>query len=322
MGGLEFAKAVLEGEAWLPTPLLPAQSLGRRLGIELWLKREDCTPIGSFKLRGALVAAARLAGGLSDAGVYAASAGNYGRAVAMAGQRHGIKVTVVVPQGATPSKIDRIRTGGAQVVVYGEDFDEAKEFARVTASDTGAEFWEDGVLEEMALGAATIATELLDHPGRWDRVLVPVGNGSLIKGVASVFKDRSPDTVVTGLVSTGAPSMAYAIQGRRWDEETAVQTVADGLSVRVPIRAIVEEIRPIVSDMWLVDEQRLLPAVKTLMEVEQVMVEPSAAITVAGLVEHRAELEGARVAAILTGAHLRPSLFTEVARSESLLPTS
>ena len=316
---VDFAQRVLADEPWLPTPLLRAHGLSSRVGAEVWLKREDCTPVGSFKLRGALVAAARLAGTLTPAGVYAASAGNYGLAVAMAGQRAGIKVTVVVPEDATLSKVERIRITGAQVIEHGRDFDQAKELARRTAADTGGGFWEDGVLEEMALGAGTIGLELLDHNAPWDRVLVPVGNGSLIKGIASVFKDRSPGTNITGLVSTGAPSMALGIQGRPWDEEAAIDTVADGLAVRVPIRGIVKELRDLVDDVWLVEERTLLPAVRTLIEVEQVMVEPSAAITAAALVEHRREVSGARVAMIVTGAHLRPSLLPQVVQTPGLL---
>ena len=314
----DFAQRILADEPWLPTPLLRADGLSSRVGADIWLKREDCTPVGSFKLRGALVTAARLAESVTPAGVYAASAGNYGLAVAVAGHRAGIKVTVVVPEDATPSKIERIRLTGAQVIEHGDDFDQAKDFARRTAADTGGGFWEDGVLEEMALGAGTIGLELLDHPEPWDRVLVPVGNGSLIKGIASVFKARSPGTNMTGLVSTGAPSMALGIRGQPWDEEAAIDTLADGLAVRVPIPGIVEELISLVDDVWLIDEKALVPAVRTLMEVEQTMVEPSAAITVAALAEHGHEIAGARVAMILTGAHLRPSLLQQIAESSGL----
>ena len=126
---LKFASEVLSNERWTPTPLLPATVIGNHLGCDLWLKREDCTPIGSFKLRGALVAMARLADNLPSMGVYVASAGNYGLAITVAGQKRGVPVTVVVPEGATPSKLERIRLSGGQVVVHGSDFDIAKDFA-------------------------------------------------------------------------------------------------------------------------------------------------------------------------------------------------
>ena len=319
MEGLEIAQSVLKTELWLPTPLLRATAIGDRLGMELWLKREDCTPVGSFKLRGALVAMARRADGLPGGGVCVASAGNYGLAIAVAGQRRNVDVTVVAPENATPSKLDRVRLCGAKVIQHGNDFDAAKDFARNVSASEGKAFWEDGVIEEMAFGAATIADELLDGPDPWDSVIVPVGNGSLIKGVAGVFKARSPATTVVGAVPSGAPSMASAIRGEPWDEWAAVETYADGLAVRVPINRIVEEIRPLVDDVWLVEEAALLPAVKSLIEREQVLAEPSAAITLAALAQHRAEFQGKRVVAILTGAHLRPSLLPEVVCAQGLL---
>jgi threonine dehydratase len=317
--GLEFASTVLSGEHWTPTPLLPATVIGSRLGCELWLKREDCTPIGSFKLRGALVAMARLGDDLPSKGVYVASAGNYGLAIAVAGQRRGVPVTVVVPEGATPSKLERICLSGGRVVVHGSDFDIAKDFARSEAANDGTAFWEDGVIEETAQGAATIGSEIASHSEPWDWVVVPLGNGSLIKGIASVIKARSPDTTIVAAVPSGTPAMALALRGESWDESAPVETIADGLAVRVPIKAIVAELMDLVDDVWLVDESSLLPAVKSLLELEQVVAEPSAAISIAGLADHRAEASGRRVAAVITGAHLSAGLVTEVAATDGLL---
>ena len=319
MTSLASASQILSNEPWIPTPFLPAPVLGNRLGLELWLKREDCTPVGSFKLRGALVAMARLRDQIPDAGIWVASAGNFGLAVAVAGARHGIRVSVVVPKGATPSKVERIRLAGADVTEHGDDFDEAKDFARSSASRTVAAFWEDGAVHELATGAATLAAEMLDQSGSLDCVLVPVGNGSLIKGVAGVFKDRSPDTQVVGLVASGAPAMHQAMTGSSWNEQANISTLADGLAVRVPITSIVKELESVVDDVWLVEESRLLPAVRTLLDLESILSEPSAAIALAGLAEHRATFAGKRVAMIITGAHLNASLMSEVIECDPLL---
>ncbi len=261
----EAALHVLNQEPWTPTPLLQASTIGDKLGCELWLKREDCTPIGSFKLRGALVTTAKLGGELSDAGVYVASSGNYGLAIAFAGRRRGIPVTVFVPADTTPSKIDRITLEGARVVQHGSDFDEAKAFAKSSAQTEGAGFWEDGVVEEMAYGAATIGYELLEHPEPWDYVVVPLGNGSLIKGIASAFKAQQPEARVIGVVPASAPSMALSFRGERLDESATIHTHADGLAVRVPIPEIVDELKILVDDVWLVEEADLLRAVRTLL---------------------------------------------------------
>lgn len=317
MERMESARDVLKAEPWLPTPLLPSAGAGPRLGIDLWLKREDCTPVGSFKLRGGLVAMA-LSGDDLTSGVYGASAGNYGLAVAEAGRRAGVTVTIVVPKGANPSKVQRILATGASVIEHGVDFDTAKDHARAVAADVGAAFWEDGVIEEMALGASTIGLELIESGMAWDWVLVPVGNGSLIKGIASAFRTHSPATKIIGLVSTGAPAMAAAIAGEAFDADDPTDTQADGLDVRVPIMPISRELGELVEAVWLVPEDLLIPAVRSLIDLEQVMVEPSAAITLAACVTHSEQLTGARVALILTGAHLRSSLLETVSSSPGL----
>jgi len=256
---------------------------------------------------------------VQSTGVIVASAGNYGLAIAVAGQRYNVKVTVVLPQNANPSKIDRILLTGAELIQYGEDFDEAKDYARKRAENFEIPYWEDGVIEEMALGSSTIADEILVHSLDWDYVLVPVGNGSLIKGISSVFKERSPGTTVVGLVSDAAPSMGYAFQNKPWDKSQAPSTIGDGLSVRVPIMNMVHQLQDTVDEMWIVQESLLLPAVRTLIELEQMMVEPSAAVTVAAMVERRETLKGKTVLAILTGAHLNPSLLRQTISIDSLL---
>ena len=316
---IEFAASLIEAEPWTPTPLLQAHAIGRRLDADVWLKREDCTPIGSFKLRGAITTAGALASDVPEAGVYVASAGNYGLAIVYACARYGIPVTVVAPEGATPSKLERIRLLGGTVERHGTDFDVAKGYAKEKASEAGGVFWEDGVIEEMATGAGTIATELLRDTEPWDMVVVPLGNGSLIKGIAQEMKRRSPETKIVAVVPEGAPSMAQALRGQAWDESAAVDTLADGLAVRIPIPKIVEELTGLIDDVWTVSESDILPAVKSLMELEQVLAEPSAATPIAAMADHPDEVRGKRVAAIVTGAHLSMSLLPKIATMRGLL---
>ena len=316
---IEFAASLIEAEPWTPTPLLQAHAIGRRLDADVWLKREDCTPIGSFKLRGAITTAGALASEVSAAGVFVASAGNYGLAIVYACARYGIPVTVVAPEGATPSKLERIRLLGGTVETHGLDFDVAKGYAKEKAREAGGVFWEDGVIEEMATGAGTIATELLRGTEPWDMVIVPLGNGSLIKGIAQEMKRRSPDTKIVAVVPEGAPSMAQALRGQAWDESASVDTLADGLAVRVPIPKIVEELTGLIDDVWTVSESDILPAVRSLMELEQVFAEPSAATPIAAMVGHPDEVRGKRVAAIVTGAHLSMSLLPKIATMRGLL---
>ena len=316
--GLEFAQGVLSGESWVPTPLLPASTTGSRLGAELWLKREDCTPIGSFKLRGALTTMAALGDTVPDEGVYVASAGNYGLAIAIAGQRRNVPVTVFVPEGATPSKLERIRLAGARIVVHGSDYDAANEFCYESAKRDGATVWEDALLQEMSHGAGTIGSELLDHPEPWDLIVVPLGGGSLLRGVARAIKARSPETMVVGTAPAAAPAVVQAYRGESWNEGATIESHADGLATRMPILDVVEDLKRIVDEIWLVKEANLLPAVKSLLELEQLVAEPSSAITIAGLAEHSAEVKGKRIAAVITGAYLRMELVPQVMSSDGL----
>ena len=309
---------IISNQNWTPTPFYKATSLSDKLSLNLWLKREDCTPIGSFKLRGALIAMDSLSDDIPQSGVCVASAGNYGLAISTAGEIHGINSTVFVPKNATESKVEKIRLTGARVIQKGSDFDTAKNEARKYAESNGMLFWEDGVLDEMVCGSSTIAREMIAVSKDWDYIIVPVGNGSLIKGVASEIKRILPSTKVIGLVPSGSPAMYQALTGLNWDESISPKTTADGLSVRIPIKKITQEIKPLIDDVLLIKESKLLPAVKTLIEQEQMTVETSAAICLAGISEING-LYGKNVAAIITGSHLQPNLLQKALSGKSLL---
>ena len=309
---------IISKQNWTPTPFYKATSLSNKLNLNLWLKREDCTPIGSFKIRGALIAMNSLGDSIPDTGICVASAGNYGLAISTAGQFHGIKTTVFVPENATESKVEKIRLSGATVIQKGSDFDTAKNIARKYAESNKMLFWEDGVLNEMVCGSSTIAREIISVSQDWDYIIVPVGNGSLIKGIAQEIKKTLPSTKVLGLVPSGSPAMYQALTGIDWDESASPKTTADGLSVRIPITQITEEIKPLIDDVFLIKESKLLPAVKTFIEQEQMAVETSAAICLAGITEING-LDGKNVAAIITGSHIQPRLLQEALAGKSLL---
>ena len=309
---------IISKQNWTPTPFYKATSLSHKLNLNLWLKREDCTPIGSFKIRGALIAMDSLGDSIPDTGVCVASAGNYGLAISTAGQFHGIKTTVFVPENATESKVEKIRLSGATVIQKGSDFDTAKNMARKYAESNKMLFWEDGVLNEMVCGSSTIAREIISVSQDWDYIIVPVGNGSLIKGIAQEIKKTLPSTKVLGLVPSGSPAMYQALTGIDWDESASPKTTADGLSVRIPIKQITEEIKPLIDGVFLIQESKLLPAVKAFIEQEQMAVETSAAICLAGITEING-LDGKNVAAIITGSHIQPRLLQEALAGKSLL---
>ena len=206
---------------------------------------------------------------------------------------------------------------GAKVIQQGSDFDTAKNEARIYAELNKMLFWEDGVLDEMVCGSSTIAREIIAVSKDWDYIIVPVGNGSLIKGVANEIKKALPSTKVIGVVPSGSPAMYQALTGIDWDESVSPKTTADGLSVRVPIKKITEEIKPLIDEVLLIKESKLLPAVKTLIEQEQMAVETSAAICLVGITEIN-ELRGKNIAAIITGGHIQPKLLQKALSGKSL----
>ena len=296
---------IIVKQTWTPTPFYRASSLSDKLEMDLWLKREDCTPIGSFKLRGAVLAVETHHLLLEKYGLCVASAGNYGLAMATAVSSRGIDGVVFVPENVTQSKKDSIQITGAKVIERGKDFDEAKEHAKKYSIETGMIYWEDGVIPEMVLGSQTIAQEILSVSSAWDAIVVPLGNGSLIKGIALEVRKAVLTTRIIGLVPSGSPAMWQAFNGCHYDESAEVKSIADGLSVRIPIPTITEEIRTLVDEVWLVPERMLVPAVRTFLDIERILVEPSAAICLAGILDNIHCLRSQKVATIVTGCHIQ-----------------
>lgn len=312
-------KNILTHQSWLPTPFYRSISLSEKLGIDLWLKREDCTPVGSFKLRGALLAVDKNKALLKNQGLCVASAGNYGLAMAFAASIWKYKIVVFVPENVTESKENSIKAAGAYVIKKGRDFDESKEYAKSYAQETGMVYWVDGVLPEMALGSGAIGREIINVSACWDTIIIPLGNGSLIKGIALEMRKLLPKIRIIGLVPSGSPAMWEAFHGSQGATGAETQTIADGLSVRIPIRKITEEIKGLVDDVWLVPEKMLVPAVRTFLDTERILVEPSAAITLAGIVDNISSLSGQKIATIVTGCHVQTKVLQDALLESSLL---
>ena len=196
--------ATLIDPVFLNSPQFLAESLGAQLGCRLVVKVETANPIRSFKGRGAEYLAAMLAG---QPRLVCASAGNFGQGMAFAARKRGLSLTVFAAVSANPLKIERMRALGAEVRLEGEDFDAAKLAARAFAAEAGARFVEDSRDVETAEGAGTIGIELLRWPEPFDTLLVPLGNGALLAGIARWVKAHHPATQMIGVSASGAPAM-------------------------------------------------------------------------------------------------------------------
>ncbi|SCG47603.1 threonine ammonia-lyase [Micromonospora inositola] len=289
------------------TPLLPAPWDG-----ELWLKPESLQPVGSFKLRGATHAVARLDPAARSRGVVTHSSGNHGQALAYAARAAGVACTVVVPQGAPPVKVDRIRALGAEVrlVPPARRLAEAERIA----ADTGAALVPPFDDPRIIAGQGTIGLEIVEDLPDVDVLLVPVGGGGLSSGIATAVKALRPSAAVIGvepLLAADARESLAAGEVVVWDVERTYRTSADGLRTHLSALTLAH-LRDRLDGIVTVTEEEILAAMGRLVREARLVVEPSAAVAVAARLFHRDELPPGRTVAVVTGGNVDPALLASV----------
>ena len=299
---IEEAVRVID-PAFLGSPQFEAEALGDKLGSRLVCKVETVNPIRSFKGRGTDYLLYRLRGERLE-GLVCASAGNFGQGLAYAARKSNTPLTVFAARGANPHKVERMRWFGAEVRLEGEDFDESKAAARALAETEGSRFVEDGREVEIAEGAGTIALELCRWPEPFDAVLVPLGNGAFLSGVGTWIKAHAPSTEVIGVCAAGAPAMALSLQEGVVKTTERVDTIADGIAVRVPVEEALSDLSGVVDDVLLVDDETIVRAMRLLFWKMGLVVEPAGAAGVAALLSNRERFAGALVATPLCGSNL------------------
>lgn len=313
------------------TPLLDATTVAAATGAaRVLLKLETLGPVRSFKARGAdwFVHGLLEQGGAVPAELVCASAGNFGQGLAWAGTRRGIRVTVFAAESANPLKVERMRALGATVRLVGRDFDAAKDAARAHAAEHGLPFVEDGREPAIAEGAGTIALELLrDAATRGlpapDALLVPLGNGALLAGIAHWVRAHAPGTRLMGVAAAGAPAMVRSMEAGTLVTSDAVDTIADGIGVRVPVPEALDDLRGMVDALVLVEDVAIRDAMRLLWRTHGLVVEPAGAAGLAALLADPARWRGATVATPLCGGNVTDA---DAARwlldpTASLLPT-
>ena len=289
---------------FLHTPQFVSEGLSAKFGCELTLKLETANPIGSFKGRGASFFLDRLAASGSVKPMVCASAGNFGQALAYACRAHGFPLTIFASLHANPLKVAKMRGFGADVKLEGEDFDAAKIVAAQWAEENSACMVEDGRQPEIAEGAGSIGVELLEPGNSFDAILLPLGNGALLTGVARWVKAHSPVTRIIGVSSVSASAMHDSWKAGRIIEHKETKTIADGIAVRIPIPEAVHDMNGIVDDVLLIEDSSIHAAMKLLLEHERLIVEPAGAAGVAALAEHASLKDYSRIATVLCGNNL------------------
>lgn len=294
----------------IATPTVHSMALSAVHGAEIYLKLETLQRTGSFKDRGALAKMLSLDGAQAKAGVIAVSAGNHAQGVAWHAQRLGIPATIVMPKGTPFTKIRRTEALGAQVVLHGADVSAAEPHAIDLAEREGLTFVHPYADPAVIAGQGTIALEMLEAQPDLETLIVPVGGGGLISGVAVAAKALKPDMEIVGVEAAMYPSVHNVLMGL--DAKAGGHTLAEGIAVKSPGDLNLSIIRALVDDILLVDESALEAAVVEMMESAKVMAEGAGAAPLAALTEHRDRFAGRRVGLIVSGANIDSRLLASL----------
>ncbi len=299
------AHAIID-PVFLNSPQYDCEALSQALGCGLTLKVETVNPIRSFKGRGAGFLIDRLKAEVKGSGqpLVGASAGNWGQALAYACRAAGLPLILHASVNANPLKVERMRALGADVRLDGFDFDASKIAAKSFADAAGLRMVADGLDVEASEGAGTIGMELLADGAHFDAVVVPLGNGAMLTGIARWFKAASPATKIYGVCATGADAMEKSWRRGRILLPPRIDTIADGIGVRVPIPEAVHDMTGLVDDVLLVDDSAIVAAMRLLHRQAGLVSEPSGAAGVAALSVHRDRFAGQRCATIICGSNL------------------
>jgi len=293
---------------FLDTPLYRCEALEPLLGCAVSVKLETANPVRSFKGRGTELVTSILADGGSRA-VVCASAGNLGQALAWSGRRRGLDVTVVASRSAPQAKLDRIRALGATLELVDADFDTARERAADIARHHGIRLVEDSLDIETCEGAATIGLELAEAAPSFDAVLIALGGGAMATGVGHVLKDLAPGVEVICVQPEGAPAMTLSWRQRRVVTTDTTDTIADGGAGRRPIPAVLDDLLQVADDAVLVQETSIISGMRMLHDHAGLVVEPSAALGIAALLEDPDRFAGRHLVTIICGSNVNPDTY-------------
>ena len=294
-----------------PTPQYTWPLLNARAGAEVWVKHENHSPVGAFKLRGAMVYIDWLRKDHpSVKGVIAATRGNHGQGVALAAARAGLTATIVVPHGNSTSKNRAMQALGAKLIEHGDDFQASLEYATSLAKTDGLHLV-PSFHPLLVHGTATYAYEMLSNTPELDTIYVPIGLGSSICGVVAVRNAFRPRTKIVGIVDAQAPAYALSFREKRPISHAANSRLADGLSCRVPVPEALEVILAHVDRIVEVSEPEIGAAMQAIYEDTHNIAEGAAAAALAGLLKERESIAGKRVGFVLTGGNVDRNIFLE-----------
>ncbi len=287
--------------------------------VELYLKTENLQITGSFKVRGAYYKMTRLSDEEKARGVIACSAGNHAQGVALAAQKNGIKAVICLPDGAPISKVEATKSYGAEVCLVEGVYDDAYNKALQLRDEKGYTFIHPFNDEQVIAGQGTIALEILDQVPDMDAVVIPVGGGGLIAGMAYVLKTLNPRIKVYGVEAKGAPSMKNSIEHGAIETLSAVSTIADGIAVKTPGTLTYELCNKYVDEIVTVSDDEISAAILALMEQHKLVTEGAGAVAVAATMFGKIDLKGKKAVCLLSGGNIDVTILSRVIKRGLLM---
>ena len=288
-------------------------------GAEVYLKTENLQITGSFKVRGAYYKMSKLSKEEKARGVVACSAGNHAQGVALAAKENGIKAVICLPDGAPISKVEATKSYGAEVCLVKGVYDDAYQKALELRDEQGYTFLHPFDDEDVIAGQGTIALEILEQLHDMDAIIVPIGGGGLISGIAYTVKTLAPSVKVYGVQAAGAPSMANSIADHKIEELSSVSTIADGIAVKRPGTLTYELVEKYVDEVVTVTDDEISAAILALMEQQKLVTEGAGAVAVAAAMFGKVDLQGKKVVCVLSGGNIDVTILSRVIKRGLLM---
>ena len=294
------------------TPLAHAPILSNELNANIYLKKENLQYTGSFKLRGAFNKISLLSDTEKKAGVVAASAGNHAQGVAFSAKHYGIDATIVMPEATPLTKVSGVKYYGAEVVLHGANFDEAYAYATQFAKENNKTFIHPYADDDVIAGQGTLALEILDNVKDIDTVVIPIGGGGLIAGMASAFRQLNPSIKIVGVVASGANAMKQSYENNKIIDSVSVKTIADGIAVRDVTPKMYDYVKELVDEVVEVEDKEVASAILFLLERQKIVVEGAGASALAAVMHKKIDIENKTVVLPLSGGNIDVTMLSQI----------
>jgi threonine dehydratase len=311
LDAIQNAKNVIE-KIIHKTPLTKAPILSYKFNSEIYLKKENLQLTGSFKIRGAFNKISNIPEDKKILGVVAASAGNHAQGVAFSANYFNINATIFMLEATPLNKINGVKYYGATVVLTGANYDEAYKVAKEFALKNNQTFIHPFADDEIICGQGTIALEILENVSDVDMIIVPVGGGGLISGIATVMKNLSPKTKIIGVVSSGSKAMKDSFKAHTPIDSIDVKTIADGIAIRDTIPKMLDLVLELVDDIIEINDAEIASAILFLLEQHKLVAEGAGAIGVAAIMHQKIDIKNKKVVLPISGGNIDVTMLAQI----------